>query len=554
MTKKPGNRSLPILTKSVIHNEWLHNSIPSNDRRLGRNKVVMKKVNFLEVYDGIQIPEELLKEEFKRNVLLVTAEKHIATCSTKKIMKNIFSKFHIKVSKGSVQNYKPFFVGTTSEREKALCLCKLCLNLRYIFTALMNILKDEGKAYYDSISEYFMENSDCPKVPIGYWGYRCCKGTCPECRECSSPDLDVNNPEINVTYSQFVTKKVPYVVTRGPDNGKTKLTTRCDRENFKTKFNELKILLDPSRSSYILHRYYIQCEKYIFSDFRSSIPDYGCIYWVMSENLAFTPKDQCQDAHFNQRQSSLCCTVEMNGPNSKDNNYHYHLSDYNTHNISYTGEVFDDLYPMSTDMKIFRVKSDNCSEQFKSKYVFGFWEDFSKRNDIVLLFYGVSGHGKGLVDSMSSFGVKGPIRDDILLKDFWYQNSEDLKEHLSLRFFDDNTKNYYVLDPVDLVKRDEEKMNLERELNGCNQMMMMSFHPDGKILGARNYCSCDNCLVGTFDACDDNTCDAGIYNRKKGKFVKPGNREYNLIQECEYEEPEIDNEETGYLVSSLVQA
>ena len=53
-----------------------------------------------------------------------------------------------------------------------------------------------------------MENSYCPKTPIGYWGYNCCKGTCPECKDCTFPDLDVYNREIDVTYSQYVIKKL----------------------------------------------------------------------------------------------------------------------------------------------------------------------------------------------------------------------------------------------------------------------------------------------------------------------------------------------------------
>ena len=36
--------------------------------------------------------------------------------------------------------------------------------------------------------------------------------------------------------------------------------------------------------------------------------------------------------------------------------------------------------------------------------------------------YGTSGHGKGLVDMMSSFGVKVPIRRDVLTEDFSYWN------------------------------------------------------------------------------------------------------------------------------------
>ena len=159
------------------------------------------------------------------------------------------------------------------------------------------------------------------------------------------------------------------------------------------------------------------------------------------------------------------------------------------------------------------MKSDNCSEQFKSKYVFGFWENFSQRSNIpVLLFYGVPGHGKGLLDSMSYFGVNGPIRDAILREDFWYHNSQDFEGYLLLKFLEDETKKYYVLDPIELLKRNKEKMKFERERNGCKRMVMIAFIPDGKILVARNYCSCGHCLVGSFDSCSDDTCDGRMYN------------------------------------------
>ena len=209
----------------------------------------------------------------------------------------------------------------------------------------------------------------------------------------------------------------------------------------------------------ILHTYLVQCERFVFQMFRESIVDYGDIFWVdMSENLANTPKDQCQDAHFNQRQSSLCCTVQIG---ADDNTFHYHFSDYNTHNISYTGTVFDHLYSLNKKTMVFRVKSDNCAEQFKNRYVFGFWEHFSQTNNIpVLLFYGMAGHGKGLVDSMSSFGVKMPIRKAIVREDFWYKDSKEIERFLSSKFFED-PKNYYVLQPDELIKRNEEKGKYE---------------------------------------------------------------------------------------------
>ena len=148
----------------------------------------------------------------------------------------------------------------------------------------------------------------------------------------------------------------------------------------------------------------------------------------------------------------------MTDTESNDNKYIYHLSDYNSHDISYTGAVFDHLFSLNPGLPIFRVKSDNCGEQFKCCYVFGFWQNFSSTNKIpVVLIYGIPGHGKGLVDSMSSFGVKSPLRDAILTESFWYENSEDMKQFLCNKFFDDDSKQYFVLDPADLCKQSSQK-------------------------------------------------------------------------------------------------
>ena len=38
----------------------------------------------------------------------------------------------------------------------------------------------------------------------------------------------------------------------------------------------------------------------------------------------------------------------------------------------------------------------------------------------VACFYGESGHGKGLVDAMSSLGCKQPLHHSIVSKDMWY--------------------------------------------------------------------------------------------------------------------------------------
>lgn len=59
----------------------------------------------------------------------------------------------------------------------------------------------------------------------------------------------------------------------------------------------------------------------------------------------------------------------------------------------------------------------------------------------VLVFYGVLGHGKGLVDAMSGFGInKGPIRKAVLWEDFSYHKALDIQEYLIENFRHDPCK------------------------------------------------------------------------------------------------------------------
>ena len=81
-----------------------------------------------------------------------------------------------------------------------------------------------------------------------------------------------------------------------------------------------------------------------------------------------------------------------------------------------------------------RVKSDNCSVQCKLKKVLGFWQKLAKDSQkTIIVYYGVAGHGKGLVDAASRFGVKDPIREAIILEDWYFNSSMDMVRFWSER-------------------------------------------------------------------------------------------------------------------------
>ena len=73
------------------------------------------------------------------------------------------------------------------------------------------------------------------------------------------------------------------------------------------------------------------------------------------------------------------------------------------------------------------------------------WQLISTTTKKVIVFYGPSGHGKGLVDVMSGLCVKGPLRRAVITNDFSYKTSEDIHSYLCDLFQDDLKKCYYVI-------------------------------------------------------------------------------------------------------------
>ena len=71
--------------------------------------------------------------------------------------------------------------------------------------------------------------------------------------------------------------------------------------------------------------------------------------------------------------------------------------------------VIDQLL-LDNPSKVFRIKSGNCASQYKCKWVFKQWQSIAvSKERTVMMYFGRAGHGKGLVDAMSGFGVKGPL-------------------------------------------------------------------------------------------------------------------------------------------------
>ena len=112
----------------------------------------------------------------------------------------------------------------------------------------------------------------------------------------------------------------------------------------------------------------------------------------------------------------------------------------------------------------------------------------------------MSRHGKGLVDTMSGFGVKGSIRRAVVTKNFSFTSAENIYNYLYNLFEIDEQKEHYLVTPETIhSKRSNDKLKID----GCIPLHMFCYSPDGSILLKRRICSCCMCKVGKFIECND---------------------------------------------------
>ena len=121
-----------IDVKQKIYGEWLENSITTIDRRKGRDCTKIRKPVYLEQYKDSINEDVIKKETSKRGIKLLTKTRNVMTCSIRKLQTKLFEKHNISISFGTIYNLKLFYISFSTEKEKTLCKCKLCLNIREI--------------------------------------------------------------------------------------------------------------------------------------------------------------------------------------------------------------------------------------------------------------------------------------------------------------------------------------------------------------------------------------------------------------------------------------
>ena len=489
-------RGRPKITPEIaqkIFDLWVVNSTISVDRRDGRDLVRIPMKDYQKRYQGIEC--SLVKSYTnKRNIEMAQAPRYICHKTVREMVEIIEEKI-CKQSRGSVPNFRPFFVLTPTEREKLECLCTVCCNARSVFNPIQRAAKKRGFKQYTSITSYLTGGNQCKQDRNGYLSKSCILGECQDCHGIINPEKYSFLDSDVVTYYLFETHPTGQLDKKGKPKKKTK---RVDYNSVPAMSVVNK--LNEFATRYLLHRYDFKNDQVIWPLIQEKCDERNeyIAHMDYSENLKEKPKFETQPHHYSGEQHSLHCSV-VQTPNG--NLYFYHFSDEKSHDWKFTKAVIIRLVKeIFGEEVIVRIKTDNCTVQYKCSNVFGMYSEISvDTGKTIIVYYGAAGHGRGLVDGMSSWGVKTPLRKHIILADWYWHTASKLVEMFTERGFSSDTRHYAEI-TIDEVNNFP-TVN-QRPIAGSSKLHMMAYFPDGTISGREDICECDMCIIGKFSECE----------------------------------------------------
>ena len=391
----------------------------------------------------------------------------------------------------------------------------------------MKEVKANMETVFTSISQYFIGGIACKYGRSGYTHFDCITGECNECEGIINPPSYTHTCDSEKMVSYYQYQSVPYTNKAGKEKKRT------ERIQYETEIKSCKEKLDGMAQKYLTHRFDVEHDKLVWPLIieKAITNNQMVMHQDYSEKLQEQPKFEPQDMYWSKKSHNLHCTVLHSSNDSEDNQYFYHFSDVLKQDVSFLAVVDADiLQSKMSQQKVLRKKTDNCAIQYKSLKVFGYYRATSiATGQTWIVYFGPEGHGRGLVDSMSSFGVKSPLRKEIINKDFYWTTAKELVElfqekGMPERFlYNEVTKSDY--DSQDWLKT-------AFKIKGCRKLRCFVFHPDGSVETSRHMCECDACFQGDLSQC--------IY--KENKTVEDYNEEEDDDDQEDEEENEDDDE------------
>ena len=288
--KLPASKNVrPCDIHEKIYQFWLHpeTSVVSTDRREGRDKIKISKLNYLNrQLNAIQ--DDNIEEQtiaFKKTgnkKTYVTAQRLAYTKSVRELHKKFMELSGIDCFYSLFYKYKPFYVIPPTEREQESCLCIRCQNSHLLLKGVNSYRKMKNLSQHTLVIT-FLHDSQSLKLSD---------------RTDIYPEF---NDEKEINYYIFGPKTESYF-----KNGKEIQYTRTARIDKKEEVSVIAQKLISIKDSYLKHRSHVDNINKVFPIVKESFQG-TYIELDFSENIAIKPKFEVQEAHFSGKQYTLHC-------------------------------------------------------------------------------------------------------------------------------------------------------------------------------------------------------------------------------------------------------
>ena len=292
-----------------------------------------------------------------------------------------------KASPSLYYRCKPFYISPANIREMEGCLCAKCLNPHSLYDCLRKHINN----FPLSLTQYLTEGFECTEQrDINYPKLKCI-----ECK-CENGCKIRNESKKGYDWD----KKVSYVFEKKTETyynrqGKKKEYKRMARQDsHDVPLGDVYKLLQGCAKEYLQQRYHVSVDRVYWAKYLAET-DKHVVWLDYSMNISLTPKLEVQSSHYSGKQHTLHDTL-IHYPGTEDTyKYIYHLSDDTNHDSVMSCTIISDIIkhcPEVIQKGHLVLRSDNCSTQYKSRYVFQGLLDLTKKNKIqITWFFGEAG-------------------------------------------------------------------------------------------------------------------------------------------------------------------
>ena len=186
-----------------------------------------------------------------------------------------------------------------------------------------------------------------------------------------------------------------------------------------------------------------------------------------------------------------------------ENRYHYHLSDNTKCHPFFVDVVLRDIiskYKIQNEN--LRIQSDNAPSQYKNKHAFSLYQKLAEDFNLgIIRTYGAAGHGKGVIDAMSSFDAKNILCHDIVTQNIFFNDSESITNYLAMK---KPEFSYTNLPELSIITK-HNLPHIPKEIKDCMKPHMMIYESGKEVMVKEYICECDPCRRFDFEECENDS-------------------------------------------------